>query len=338
MVGADLVKKKKRSNKEDPLALIDVIMTSSDKSNLSSKSLVEPVESTERKSGTKRRKKQKGAPATDVHKLEKAPALGEKHKVRRKSKKLPKTSIEPTVDESKMEDSSSVTAPPSCTTKVREYEMTLDDDEPPPSPGKMHKRGKRKRTSSSKSSSGTKNRAGQCDPKPARPKATEGHHDQTETEAPLEGIMHEGMMYLVDESNRVFSSTRDSQGRLVQVGCVDKTGARVVFAGSNPQNDTGSTGRTPERSPSTTSSDAPVINPTKKVDEDGDSAGRKRRKRKKAKKGRKQEGERADEGGARAAGSDEGSSAKEGTSSSTSPRVGTVKYPFEVEVSCSPPR
>lgn len=61
------------------------------------------------------------------------------------------------------------------------------------------------------------------------PSDVDDPNDDSHESSTLEGIFHEGAMYLVDVRRRVFSAQRDEQGNLVQVGTFDDDRGKVVI-------------------------------------------------------------------------------------------------------------
>lgn len=127
------------------------------------------------------------------------------------------------------------------------------------------------------------------------------HTEENQTET-VEGVLHEGVMYLVDNRKRVFSVQRDARGELVQVGIFDTARGGVVVE--------------------VIADSAEMAASAKKADDGNTDAdktnGNKQKKKKKEKKGSSQE--------ATAGGRERGLERAAGKA------VGVVEYPFEVEV------
>ncbi|CAM9786427.1 unnamed protein product [Pylaiella littoralis] len=129
-----------------------------------------------------------------------------------------------------------------CTSKVAEYAATCDVT-PPVRGAKKKRKLKDKRQKTGGRSSPSRNRHA---PPPFKKTATpignnadngddDGDDNDDNYESPaLEGIFHNGAMYLVDARRRVFSAQRDGQGNLVEVGTFDDGRGKVVMIGQPP--------------------------------------------------------------------------------------------------------
>ncbi|CBJ33721.1 conserved unknown protein [Ectocarpus siliculosus] len=206
-----------------------------------------------------------------------------------------------------------------CTSKVAEYSAgTSDDKGTAGTPVKRETKSKKKKRRDKGSL--------RHDQDHVPPSADEETSPDNDNESPvLEGIVHDGAMYLVDARRRVFSAQRDEQGGLVEVGTFDDKGGKVIMIeeeGSPPSdspanNNASLAGAAAAAEAGLISSPPSALHrdPATKTDatEAGNGKAKKKKKRKK-KKGT-------------AAGSSEDVAASVGAEAESV----VVEYPFEVE-------
>ncbi|CAN0163083.1 unnamed protein product, partial [Ectocarpus fasciculatus] len=115
--------------------------------------------------------------------------------------------------------------PLQCTSKVAEYSAGTSDDKGTAStPAEREAKTKKKRRDKGYSLRRDQQHA------PPPPAADEETSPDNDEESPvLEGVVHDGAMYLVDARRRVFSAQRDEQGGLVEVGTFDDKCSKVIM-------------------------------------------------------------------------------------------------------------
>lgn len=208
-----------------------------------------------------------------------------------------------------------------CTSKVAEYSAGTSDGKGGASmPVKGETKSKKKKKRRDK---GSLRRVQDHVP----PSADEETSPDDDDESPfLEGIVHDGAMYLVDAQRRVFSAQRDEQGGLVEVGTFDDKCSKVIMIeqeGSPPSDSPANNNASLEgaaaaaeagllSSPPSTSHRDPTTTPD--ATEAGNGKAKKKKKRKKKK------------------GTAAGSSGDVAASVGAEAESVVVEYPFEVEV------
>ncbi|CAB1111061.1 unnamed protein product [Ectocarpus sp. CCAP 1310/34] len=205
-----------------------------------------------------------------------------------------------------------------CTSKVAEYPAGTSDDKGSASTLVKRETKTKKKTTRDKGS----RRQDQGHVPPPADEETSPDDDESQV---LEGIVHDGAMYLVDARRRVFSAQRDEQGGMVKVGTFDDKCSKVIMIeqeGSpptdSPANNTASLAGAAAAAeaglvspPSSTSHRDPA--PTPDATEAGNGKAKKKKKRKKKK------------------GAAAGSSGDVAASVGAEAESVVVEYPFEVE-------
>ncbi|CAM9722968.1 unnamed protein product [Ectocarpus sp. 4 AP-2014] len=205
-----------------------------------------------------------------------------------------------------------------CTSKAAEYSAGTSDDRGSAStPVKRETKTKKKRRDKGSL---------RQDQDHVLPPADEETSPDNDDESPvLEGIVHDGAMYLVDARRRVFSAQRDEQGGLVEVGTFDDKCSKVIMIedegsppSDSPANNNASLAGAAAASEAGLISSPPSTShrdPATKTDatEAGNGKAKKKKKRKKKK------------------GTAAGSSGDVAASVGAEAESVLVEYPFEVE-------
>lgn len=120
---------------------------------------------------------------------------------------------------------------PSCTSKAAEYETVHDAEDSPPVRKKRMNRSGRSSSQSLSAAVDSQSSDGAAASLISEVRGEDDGGDEgNEAHATLEGILHDGTIYLVDDSKRVFSSTRDARGSLVQVGKLSGADGTIAFS------------------------------------------------------------------------------------------------------------